>query len=96
MVGTVLHIGTTPLTQLMEEWYNQNNAAYNQLLLCIEPDLQTAVNNIDIAADAWITLTNKFKSKDPSKTSIARTKYEDYHMIEGQSVNAYLTTMKEF
>ena len=41
-------------------------------------------------------LTNKFESKDPSKISIVRTKYENYHMIEGQSINAYLTTMKEF
>ena len=34
---------TTPLVQLLEEWNDMNNTAYNQILLCISPELQTAI-----------------------------------------------------
>jgi hypothetical protein len=39
---------------------------------------------------------NKYESNDPSKVSIVRTRYEHYHMKEGQSVVAYITVMKEY
>ena len=38
----------------------------------------------------------KFESTDPSKISIVRTRYENHHMVKGQSVIMYLTTMIEF
>jgi gag-polypeptide of LTR copia-type len=89
-------VGDTPLMKLIEEWKDRNNAAYNQILLCISPEQQTAIDVTDKAANAWKILMDKFESKDPSKLSIVRTRYENYHMTEGQSVMLYLTVMKEF
>ena len=88
--------GNTPIAQLINEWDNRNNIAYNQILLCISPELQMAIDDTEEAAEAWQILTNKFESNDLRKISIVRTKYENYHMTEGQSVSSYLTTMKEF
>ena len=96
LVAGVPHIGTIPLSQLADKWHDHNNAAYNQLLLCISPEFQTAIDETDIATEAWEFLTIKFKPHDPSKISIVWTKYENYHMVKGQSVTSYLTTMKEF
>ena len=50
----------------------------------------------DKLAEAWNVLKIKFKSKDPSKISIIRTQYNNYHMQEGQSMSSYITAMKEF
>jgi hypothetical protein len=65
------------------------NTAYNQVMLCISPELQTAIDDTDIASTAWKILVKKFKSTDTSKISIVRTKYENYHMVDGQSVVMY-------
>jgi gag-polypeptide of LTR copia-type/Pol polyprotein, beta-barrel domain len=89
-------IGDTLLMKLIEEWKDHNNTAYNQILLCISPEQQTAIDITDNAANSWKILMDKFKLKDPSKISIVRTRYENYHMAEGQSVMLYLTVMKEF
>ena len=62
-----------PTPQLSDEWKDRNNVAYNQILLCISPELQTAIGNMEYAAEAWQILTNKFKSHDPSKISIVHT-----------------------
>jgi hypothetical protein len=96
MTSGVTHIGSTPLDQLIAEWTDQNDTAYNQILLCISPELQTSIDITDKVMDAWKILLNKFESTDPRKISIVRTRYENYHMIEGQSVITYITTMKEF
>ena len=92
----IVYIGMIPLTQLIDEWNDRNNSAYNQILLCISPELQTAIDDTDQAKTAWDIIVRKFESTDPSKISIVRTKYENYHMVEGQSVVTYLTTMREF
>jgi gag-polypeptide of LTR copia-type len=92
----IAYIGVTTLTQLIDEWNDRNNTAYNQIMLCVSPELQTAIDEMDQAKDAWKIIVGKFESTDPSKISIVRTKYENYHMIEGQSVVTYITTMKEF
>ena len=73
----------TSLTQLMDEWNNRNNSAYNQILLCISLELQTTINDTYIAFKAWKILLGKFKSHDPSKISIVRTHHKNYHMTEG-------------
>ena len=96
MTNDILHIGTTLLSLLIADWNDCNNIAYNQILICISPELQTAIDNTDIASKAWNILLAKFESMDPSKISIIRTRYENYHMIEGQLVITYITTMKEF
>jgi hypothetical protein len=72
-VDNIQLVGSTPLTQLVEAWSDQNNAAYNQILLCISPELQTSIDDTDVAAEAWTILVGKFESKDPSKVSIVRT-----------------------
>ena len=51
---------------------------------------------MDIASKAWKILLGKLESHDPSKISIIRTHYKNYHMIEGQSVVTYLTIMREY
>ena len=91
-----MYIGTIPLTWLINEWNDKNNSAYNQILLCISPELQMAIDDIDQAKTAWDIIIKKYKSTDPSKISIVRTRYENYHMVEGQSVITYLTTMREY
>ena len=96
MTNNITDINSIPLTQLIDEWTNRNNSAYNQLLLCISPELQTAIDATDIANITWTLLTKKFKSTDPRKISIIRTTYDNYHMLKGQSVISYLTVMKEF
>src|SRR3979490_655949 len=87
---------TTSFTQLMDEWHDRNNSAYNQILVCVSPELQTAIDDTDIAHESWNILLGKFESHDPSKISIVRTRYETYHMVEGQSVITYLTVMREY
>src|SRR3979490_68738 len=87
---------TASFTQLMDEWHDRNNSAYNQILLCVSPDLQTPIDDTDIAHETWNILQGKFESHNPSKISIVRTRYETYHMVEGQSVITYLTVMREY
>ena len=96
MTNDIPHVSSIPLSQLKDEWYDRNNIAYNQILLCITPELQTAIDDTDIASKAWHILINKYESTDPSKISIVRTKYENYHMTKGQSIITYITVMKEF
>ena len=88
-------IGNTHLTQLVEEWYDKNNAVYNQILLCISPELQTSIDDTDEANKAWEILVNKYESYDASKVSVVCTRYNNYHMVKGQSAVSYITTMKE-
>ena len=92
----VIYIGTIPLTQLIDEWNDKNNSAYNQILLCISPELQTVIDDTDQAKTAWDIIVRKYESTDPSKISIVCTRYENYHMVEGQLVIMYLTTMREY
>ena len=68
----------------MDEWHDRNNSAYNQILLCVSPELQTAIDDTDIAHESWNILLGKFESHDPSKISIVRTRYETYHMLTGK------------
>ena len=84
IVEGVEFVGPTHLAHLNDAWHNQNNAAYNQILLCITPELQTAIHETDRANEAWMILTRKFKSQDPSKISIVCTRYNNHHMVEGQ------------
>ena len=95
-INNIPHIGKILLSQLINKWHDRNNTAYNQILLCISPELQTAIDHTDEAAITWKILTKKFESTNLSKISIIRTCYENYHMVEGQSVVSYLTSMKEF
>ena len=81
---------------LIDEWNDKNNSAYNQILLCISPELQIAIDNTNQAKTAWDIIVRKYKSTDPSNISIVCTRYENYHMIKGQSVITYLTTMREY
>ena len=78
-------------SHLINEWNDKNNSAYNQILLCISPELQMVINDT-----TWDIIVKKYKSTDPSKISIVCTRYENYHMIKGQSVITYLTTMREY
>ena len=96
IMAGVEHTDTASLAQLDDEWHDRNNAAYNQILLCISPELQTAIDETDKASEAWNILTRKFESHDPSKISIVRTCHDNHHMVEGQSDTSYLTTMKEY
>ena len=64
--------------------------------MCISPELQTAIDDTDVAHNSWMILLGKFESYDPRKISIVRTRYENYHMVEGQSVMTYLTIMREY
>jgi hypothetical protein len=70
--GGVAYIGATPLSQLIDEWNDRNNTAYNQIMPCISPELQTAIDDMDQAKDAWKIIIGKFESTDPSKISIVR------------------------
>ena len=62
----------------------------------ISPELQTVINDTNQAKTASDIIIRKYESTDPSKISIVRTRYKNYHMIEGQSVITYLTTMREY
>ena len=92
----MVYIRTIPLTQLIDEWNDKNNSAYNQILLCISPELQTAIDDTNQAKTAWDIIVRKYESTDLSKISIVHTRYENYHMVEGQSVITYLITMREY
>ena len=89
-------IGAILLTQLIDEWNDRNNSAYNQILLCISPELQMAIDDTNQAKVAWDIIIRKFESTDSRKISIICTRYKNYHMIKGQSVVTYLTTMREY
>ena len=94
MTNDIPHVSSIPLSQLKDEWYDSNNVAYNQILLCITPELQTAIDNTNIASKVWYILINKYELTDPSKISIIRIKYKNYQMTKGQSIT-YITVMKE-
>jgi gag-polypeptide of LTR copia-type len=87
LTGGIEMIGATPLSQLQDEWKDRNNVSYSQILLCISPELQTAIDTTDQCSEAWTVLTKKFESTDPSKISIVRTRYENYHMTESAGEN---------
>lgn len=89
------HHGWKYSPQLEEEWWDKNNAAYNQILLCISPELETVIDGADQAAVAWKILVNKYESHDASKISVVCTRYDNYHMVKGQLVTSYITLMKE-
>ena len=57
---------TVTLAQLIDEWTDRNNTAYNQILLFISSELQTAIDGTNIAATAWSILVKKFESHDLS------------------------------
>ena len=44
------YVGSIPLSQLVDEWTDRNDTAYNQILLCVSPELQTAVDDTNIAS----------------------------------------------
>jgi hypothetical protein len=67
-----MHIGSIPLMEKVAEWEDRNNAAYNQILLCISSDQQTAIDETDVASRAWMIITSRYESKDPSKIAIVR------------------------
>ena len=92
----MVYIRKIPLTCLINEWNDKNNSAYNQILLCISPELQMAIDDTNQAKTAWDIIVKKYESTDPSKISIVCTRYKNYHMTKGQSVITYLTTMREY
>ena len=87
---------STSHAQLVSEWKDRNNVSYNQILLCISPELQTAIDKTDVASIAWTILVKKFESKNPSKISVIRMRYENHHMVEGESVTTYITAMQDY
>lgn len=87
---------TASLAQRTAEWHDRNLYAYNQILLCVSPQLQSGLDCTDLAATAWTILTDEFESTNPSKRFLMRTKYQKFHMIEGEPVKTYLATMNEY
>jgi hypothetical protein len=79
----VQYVGAIPLAQAIEEWHDRNNTTYNQLLLTVSPEFQSAIDATDLAVAAWVILKNEFESSDPSRVGIVRLRYEHYHMVEG-------------
>ena len=79
--------GNVPLTQLEEEWHDKNTAAYNQILLCISPELQTVIDSTDEAAVAWGILVKnhmtqaKLVSCTPDMTITIWLMANQYHHI---------------
>ena len=96
IVGGAPHVGAMPFSQLEEEWMDRNICAHSQILLNISPELQSAIDSTDEAEQAWKIICRKFESKDPSKVSVVRTRYENNHMVEGQTVSSYITIMREY
>lgn len=56
------HIRSTPLSKLVAEWTGRNDMSYNQILLCISLELQMAIDETDVAKEAWDILVKKFES----------------------------------
>ena len=92
----MVYIGAIPLTHLINEWNDKNNFAYNQILLCISPELQTVIDDTNQAKTTWDIIVWKYESTDPRKISIVHTRYKNYHMVKGQLVITYLTTIREY
>ena len=84
-----------PTAEVTKAWAEKNDTAYNQILLTISNELQSLLDDTDEAASAWQILCNKFESTDPSKISVVRAKYDNYHMVEGQTVSNYISNLKE-
>ena len=70
MINNIKPTNNIPLTQLIDEWTDRNDSAYNQLLFHVYPELQTTIDTTDIANITWTLLTKKFRYIDPSKLSI--------------------------
>ena len=52
ITNDIPHIDAMLLSLLIAEWNDCNNVAYNQILLCISPELQTAIDDTNIASVA--------------------------------------------
>jgi gag-polypeptide of LTR copia-type len=96
IVNGVKMVVNVPLSQLQDKWKDRINVTYSQILLCVSPEFQTAIDSADQCAEACKILVRKFESSDPSTISCMRTRYMNYHMTEGQSVSSYLTVMKKY
>lgn len=96
--GGVAHADsdTASLAQRTAEWHDRNICAYNQILFCVSPHLQSDLDCTDLAATAWTILTDNFESTNPSRRFLVRMKYQNFHMVEGEPVKNYLATMNEY
>jgi hypothetical protein len=94
-VAGVIYLPLTPVQDLLRAWTERNNTAYNQIMLTVSSELQSLMDDTDEAHVAWMILHNKFKSTDPSKISVIRAKYDNYHMVDGQTVSNYISNLKE-
>jgi gag-polypeptide of LTR copia-type len=47
MTASGPYIGTFPLAQLTDEWNDRNNTVYNQIIVCISPEIQMALDDMD-------------------------------------------------
>ena len=88
--------GNHPVSQIEAEWDDRNNAAYNQIITCLTPELRASIDHPDQAADAWKVLIAWFKSHNPNMIAVIRAKYENYHMVKGQPVSSYIMTLTKF
>ena len=61
MTNNIPYVSSVPLFQLKDKWYNHNNIAYNKILLCITPELQTAIDDTNITSKVWYILINKYE-----------------------------------
>ncbi|KAF8588364.1 hypothetical protein K439DRAFT_1613618 [Ramaria rubella] len=88
--------GNTSVLKLEAEWDDRNNAAYNQIIACLTPELQCTIDHMDKASVAWKVLVDRFESHNPNLIAIIRAKYKNYQMIKGQQINSYIMTLKEY
>jgi hypothetical protein len=82
-VAGAIYPPLTPVQDLLRAWTEQNDTAYNQIILTVSSEIQSLLDDTDEAHVAWIILRNKFESTDPSKISVVRAKYDNYHMVDG-------------
>ncbi|KAF8573398.1 hypothetical protein K439DRAFT_1625111 [Ramaria rubella] len=86
----------TPVSKLKAKWDNRNNAAYNQIITCLTPELQCTINHTDKASLARKFLIDRFESHNLKLISVIQAKYENYQMVEGQQINSYIMTLTEY
>ena len=91
--ASITLVGTTPLTQLQDEWDEKNHM---EIVSGLPGGIQMALDMTDQAAEAWKIIIARFEPINPSKVNTFRTRYEGHRMVEGQSVVDYLTTMKGY
>lgn len=81
-------------------WDDKDNAARNQLVRNLSPEIRTKTRKAETSAEVWKTLTAEFESKDPDVVAAVRTAYDNMWFVEspdeGKTMSHHIDLLNEY